>query len=466
MQRARIVLAALLVASLALLPVLGPSAMAAPQKAAGQASKGFTISFTEHKLKNGLHVILSEDHSAPTYSIAVAYFAGSRDERQGRTGFAHLFEHMMFQGSENVGRGEHSYLVSNNGGGLNGTTNNDRTLYFETMPANQLDLGLFLEADRMRALAVNQFNLDNQRSVVQEERRLGLDNQPYGKTYEAVDATAYDNFAYKHSVIGSMEDLSAATLQDVQDFFRTYYAPNNAVVVLVGDFSSKDALAKVEKYFGSIPSQIPPTKPDMTEPEQKAERRVALDDALARAPRLDIAYKIPQAGTPDWFALNVAGRILSSGQSSRFYQKLVKEKEMATSAFGGAGERAGPSTFRIGVMIRPGKTFEEVEKLVYDEIDRLANEPVSDEELGKVRMMMRRQQASSLQGTLNRAAQLADYMAVEGDPNLINTYQDKFNSVTKADIQRVARTYLKATNRTVITTTPKPQAPGAARPGL
>jgi len=459
MQRTRVILAALLALCWVVLSAMG--------QAPKPAGKSVSATFTEHKLKNGLRVILSEDHSAPTYSIAVAYFVGSRDERAGRTGFAHLFEHMMFQGSENAGRGEHSLLIAYNGGGLNGTTNNDRTLYFETLPANQLELGLFLEADRMRALAVNQFNLDNQRNAVQEERRLRLDNQPYGKTFEAIDTTAYDNFAYKHSVIGSMEDLNAASLQDVQNFFKTYYAPNNAVVVLVGDFNSKDALAKVEKHFGSIPSQALPARPDLTEPEQTAERRLALDDALARAPRVDIVYKIPPAGTPDWFALNMAGRILSSGQSSRFYQKLVREKEVATGAFGGAGQRTGPSLFSVGVSMRPGKTFEEVEKLVYAEVERLANEPVSDEEFAKVRMMVRRQQVSSMQSTLNRAAQIADYTTILGDPNLINTYEGKFNRVTKADIQRVVRAYLKPSNRTVITTTPKPQAPGAAqRPGL
>jgi predicted Zn-dependent peptidase len=449
---------------LAVLLLVGQSAAQAPASSSGSAGKSITLKFTDHKLKNGLRVILSEDHSAPTYSIAVAYFVGSRDERPGRTGFAHLFEHMMFQGSENAGRGEHSFLIANNGGGLNGTTNNDRTLYFETLPANQLELGLFLEADRMKALVINQFNLDNQRNAVQEERRLRLDNQPYGKTFEAIDATAYDNFAYKHSVIGSMEDLNAATLDDVKDFFRVYYAPNNAVVVLVGDFNSKDALAKVDNYFGGIPSQPPPTKPDLTEPPQTAERRLALEDALARAPRLDIVYKIPPAGTPDWFALSVAGAVLSSGQSSRFYQKLVREKEVATFAGGGAGQRTGPSLFSIGVSMRPGKTFEEVEKLVYDEIDRLANEPVSDDELAKVRMSARRGQVSQMQSTLNRAARLADLISILDDPNLINTFTDKLQSVTKADVQRVARTYLKPTNRTVVTTSPKPQAPGA-RPG-
>src|ERR1044071_5052045 len=210
------------------------------------------VKFTEHKLKNGLRVILSEDHSAPTYSISVTYNVGSRDERDGRTGFAHLFEHMMFQGSENVGKGEHFIIIENNGGGMNGSTSTDRTEYHETLPANQLDLGLFLEADRMKSLAITQANLDNQRETVKEERRQRRDNQPYGQTFDVLFETAYDNFAYKHSTIGSMEDLNAANVKDVAQFFKTYYAPNNAVLALVGDFKSAEALQKIEKYFGSI----------------------------------------------------------------------------------------------------------------------------------------------------------------------------------------------------------------------
>src|SRR5207249_1905814 len=191
---------------------------------------GQTVKFSEHKLKSGLRVILSEDHSAPTYSISITYNVGSRDERRGRTGFAHLFEHMMFQGSENVGKGEHFIIIENNGGGMNGSTTSDRTVYFETLPANQLDLGLYHEADRMRSLAINQSNLDNQRTTVQEERRQRYDNQPYGRSFETLLATTYDNFAYKHSTIGSMEDLNAATVKDVAESFRRYYAPNNAIL--------------------------------------------------------------------------------------------------------------------------------------------------------------------------------------------------------------------------------------------
>ncbi len=214
--------------------VLAASALTLPA-----AAEPLHIPFKEYKLDNGLRVILSEDHSAPSYSVAVTYDVGSRDEKEGRTGFAHLFEHMMFQGSENIGKGEHFMLVITNGGSMNGSTSQDRTNYFETLPSNQLDLGLFLEADRMRSLVVNQPNLENQRNAVQEEKRLGEDNQPYGSTIDTDLATAYDSFAYKHSVIGSMADLNAATVQDVQAFFKRYYAPNNAVITLVGDFQGR-----------------------------------------------------------------------------------------------------------------------------------------------------------------------------------------------------------------------------------
>src|SRR5271165_6360911 len=229
-----------------------------------EARSAAKIPIQQFKLKNGLRVVLSEDHSAPTYSICVTYDVGSRDEKPGRTGFAHQFEHMMFQGSENVGKGEHFILIENNGGDMNGTTNEDRTNYFESLPANQLDLGLFLEADRMKSLAVTQANLDNQRNAVQEERRLRVDNQAYGKTSEAISDTAYDNFGYKHSTIGSMADLNAASLEELKNFFRIYYAPNNAVLALVGDFKAEEALQKIKKYFEGIPPQSAPARPDMT----------------------------------------------------------------------------------------------------------------------------------------------------------------------------------------------------------
>lgn len=425
--------------------------------------KPLQIPIKEYKLDNGLRIVMSEDHTAPTYAISITYNVGSHNERQGRTGFAHLFEHMMFQGSENVGKGEHMILVEHNGGDMNGTTTEDRTNYFEAFAANQLDLGLFLEADRMKSLVINPANLDNQRNAVQEERRLGVDNQPYGKTFEVAQETVYDNFANKHSVIGSMEDLNAATVKDVQDFFRIYYAPNNAVLTLVGDFQPADALAKIKKYFGSIPSQPAPPAPDLSEPKQKGERRKTLEDAFAQTPRIDILYKIPAGNTDDWYALYVLGSVLRSGQGSRLYQTLVKDKELAVSASGFVEEHRGPSTFDLFVMPRPGKDMKDVEKITYAEIERLKTEPIADWELEKVRLAYRRQTAQQLRSTLFRAYLIGEMAVFFNDPNLINTRFSKIQSVTKADIQRVAKAYLTGDNRTVITTLPKAK-PEAAQP--
>jgi zinc protease len=426
-----------------------------------QFASAQAVKFTEHKLKNGLRVILSEDHSAPTYSISVTYNAGSRDERDGRTGFAHLFEHMMFQGSENVGKGEHFIIIENNGGGMNGSTNGDRTEYHETLPANQLDLGLFLEADRMKSLAITQGNLDNQRETVKEERRQRYDNQPYGQLFDTLFETAYDSFAYKHSTIGSMEDLNAATVKDVADFFKTYYAPNNAVLTLVGDFKTNEALQKIEKYFGAIPSQPAPKPPDMSEPKQNGERRKNIEDPLAQVARVDVAFKIPPGNTPDWYALYVLGEILSTGQSSRLYQSLVRDKQVAVQVAAGTFERRGPSLFLVDVLVTPGKDPKEVEKLILEELERVKNEPVTDAELQKVRIAVKRGKYEQLVGSLYRAQALGENAVFYNDPNVINTGNDKLISVTKEQIQKAARTYLLDTNRTVLTTVPKPRTGGA-----
>ena len=426
--------------------------------AESESNKSFDVAFKEVKLNNGLRVILAPDHSAPTYSICVTYNVGSRNERPGRTGFAHLFEHMLFQGSENVGKGEHFILVQNNGGSANGTTNADRTNYFETLPANQLELGIFLEADRMRALNITQANLDNQRQTVQEERRQRIDNAPYGRTHEAVIQTVYDNFAYQHSVIGSMADLNAATVQDVADFFRTYYAPNNAVLTLVGDFQMDVALNLIKKYFESIPAQLAPPPPDVAEPEQTTERRKLIEDAFAQAPRLDIVYKIPPGNTPDWYALSVVGQVLSGGISSRLYQKLIKDKEVALSVSAGPDERRGSSLFWFSITARPGTDLTALEKLIYEDIERLQNEEIADWELSKVQMQLRRQRAQQRYSTRARANAFGHYAVYYNDPQLINSVQQKYNQVSKNDLQRVARAYLKETQRTVVTTMPKPAA--------
>jgi predicted Zn-dependent peptidase len=434
-----------------------------PAASPSKAIKSFDIEFKEFKLKNGLRVLLAEDHSAPTFSICVTYNVGSRDERPGRTGFAHLFEHMLFQGSENVGKGEHFILIQQNGGSANGTTNADRTNYFETLPANQLELAIFLEADRMRAPAITQANFDNQRATVQEERRQNYDNRPYGKTFEAVIDLVYENFPYKHSTIGSMDDLNAATIEDAEAFFRTYYAPNNAVLSMVGNFKIEKALALIEKYFADIPAQEPPSAPDMSEPEQQAERRKILTDDFAQTPRMDIVYKIPPGNTPDWYALEMLGRVLSSGTSSRLYQKFVKEKELALSVSADASERRGPSTFWFGVMARPNANLGELERLLLEEIARVQEVLVTDAELSKIRMQLRRQRAQQLYSTRARANALGHFAVYYNDANLINDVWKNYQQVSSADLQRVARKYFTPSNRTVVTTMPKSSAGAPVR---
>ena len=426
-----------------------------------QTPRNVRVNFKETTLKNGLRVITVEDHDAPVISIAVDYNVGSRDERRGRTGFAHLFEHMMFKGSENVGTGEHFVLVFNNGGAMNGTTNEDRTIYFEALPSNQLDLALFLEADRMRSLAITKDNLDNQRNAVQEERRLGVDNQPYGKSEEVQQDLLYDNFAYKHTVIGSMEDLNAATVDDVAQFFKTYYAPNNAVVTLVGDFNTKDAIERIKKSFEGIPRQPNPPVVDMTEPEQTAERRATVEDVLARSPRVALAFKAISGNTADFYALQVLSNALQSGQSSRLYQKLVKEKEQVTGVFGAMDEKRGTGALFISATVKPGIQVSDVEASIYQEIERLKREPIADWELQKAKNSTRRGFVNSLQSSLARAFNLSEYAIYYNDPSLINTRLDKVNAVTKEDVQRVANKYLRDTNRTVVITMPKPKAKGA-----
>jgi predicted Zn-dependent peptidase len=412
------------------------------------------VQFSDTQLPNGLRVIIAEDHYAPIYSIAVSYKVGSKDERQGRTGFAHLFEHMMFKGSENVGPGEHFFLIYNYGGNMNGTTNTDRTLYYETLPKNQLDLGLFLESDRMRSLAITKENLDNQRQAVQEERRLRLDNQPYGKSQERFNELAYDNFAYKHSVIGSMDDLNAATVDDVAGFFRTYYAPNNAVLAIVGDVDTKATLAKIEKYFATIPRQASPAAVDLSERDMNGERRETMQDPLARVAQLNIGYRIPAATHADWPALSAAGQILGGGESSRLYQRVVKDKEICSSIGSGAGSRVGPAIFTITCSVRPGKNIAEAEAAIDEEVDRMRSTVVTADELQRVRTSSRRNAVGLRESSLGRAQSLADNAALYNDPNRLNTMPEKVAAVAAPEVQRVVTTYLKTSNRVVVHTLP------------
>ena len=442
--------------------VLSAAGLALAQQASSVIPK---VKFTDTRLDNGLRVIISEDHYAPVYAICVAYKVGSKDERPGRTGFAHLFEHMMFKGTENVGVGELDFLIYTNGGNSNGTTNTDRTSYYEVLPKNQLDLGLYLEADRMHALAITPDNLENQRQAVKEERRQSVDNQAYGQTSEKMEELVYDNFAYHHTVIGSMSDLDAASVDDVKAFFKTYYAPNNAVLALVGDLDTKETLAKVKKYFGAIPRQTPPTPVNLDEKPKTAERRAALTDPLARLPRLDIAYRIPPAGSADTRALGVAASILGGGggfggrggggggNTSRLYNLLVNEKEMAVQVSAAADRRAGPGMFRISATLRPGKDPKQVEGLIGEEIAKLYSQPVSEKELKRVRMSLLRSAENRLTA-LSRAQALADAAAVYDDPNRVNTEIESQLVVNAQDIIRAAKANLVNANKTVVVTQP------------
>ena len=412
------------------------------------------LNLHDMRLENGLRVILVPDHSAPVYAINVSYDVGSRNELPGHTGFAHLFEHMMFQGSANVGKGEHFILVLNNGGNMNGTTSEDRTIYFEELPKNQLDLGLYLEADRMRSLNVTQANLDNQRNAVEEERRQSIDNQPYGRAELDLDSLSYDNFAYKHPTIGSMADLEAASVADFAAFFHIYYAPNNAVLTLVGDFDPDEVMAKVRKYFGSIPAQSAPPKVDLREEPHYGERRESISDPLARLPRLEIAYHVPPGNTMDNYAMQELSIALAQGQSSRFYQHLVKEKQLASNVNIFTDSRIGTSQMYISATPRAGVSLADLEKGVDGEISDVVQNGIAPDELAKAKTQLLRRFVDRRRTVLGIAQLIGEYAVKFNEPELINTILDKQSAVTLEQVNRAAKAYLLRDQRTVVTTVP------------
>jgi zinc protease len=450
MKRARILLAVLFAAALA----ITVRAVAIPK-----------VEFSETKLPNGLRVVISPDHAAPVVSLCVAYDVGSRNEKPGKTGFAHLFEHLMYKGSQNVADGELAALIQNYGGEHNGQTDKDHTIYFEEVPANQLDMVLFLEADRMKALALTKENLANQLEAVKEERRFRVDNQPYGKTSEALDEMAFENFVNKHSVIGSMADLDTASLEDFTAFYKTYYAPNNAVLAISGDVDPAVTLEKVRKYFAGIPSGPPPPKLDTTEPQQKSERRTMTEDPLARLVLIDAGYHVPGGINPDMDALNALAAILGTGRSSRLYDSLVRRQQLAVQIYTGASGSKGPTLFYLEAVAAPGKPVPDVEAALYAEVEKIKNAPIEDWELEKARNGAKRGLVGALRNSLQRSILLARYGVFYNDPGVINTRYERIAAVTAADIQRVAKQYLVASNRSVVTTTPKAAAPGTAPAG-
>jgi zinc protease len=401
-------------------------------------------------LQNGLRVVLSCDRSIPVVSVAVYYDVGSRNEKEGRTGFAHLFEHMMFQGSENVPKAAHFQYIFNAGGTMNGTTSTERTNYFETLPANQLPLALWLESDRMRSLKVTQENLDNQRHAVQEEKRLRYDNQPYINAFLRINELIFKNPANAHSTIGSMEDLDAATIDDIREFFRIYYAPNNAVMTIVGDFDAYEARALVEKYFAGIPNQPEPLPVDVSEPEAVAQVRDIYYDKLAPAPAFVLGWKIPQRRTPEFYGLSLAGDLLFDGDSSRLYQKLVKGDESVVSIQGGLDERRGPSALYVFALPKPGQEVDDIREKIFAEIKRLATEGPTDEEMEKLRNTLCNDTVRGRQSTMYRAQRIAEFALYDRDPHLFDSELEHYLAVTQTQIKETVERFLDVENRVVL----------------
>lgn len=405
-------------------------------------------------LDNGLQVVLLEDHSTPIVNLQLWYHVGSRDERKGRTGFAHLFEHMMFKGSKNVESEAHPSMISSIGGQSNAYTTEDTTVYWETVPAQYLPLILWLEADRMASLRIDENTFRTEREVVKEERRMRVENQPYGRLQEIIYDQAFTVHPYKHPTIGSMEDLEAASIEDVRDFYRTYYVPNNATLALVGDFDSAEALALVQKYLGRVPKGKPVPRDIPKEPAPTRERRVTLQEAWP-LPAVVVAHPITYDGDPDSYPLHIVSKVLSDGQSSRIYRSLVYDKQLAVAAFGQANIIEDPNLFFAVAIVQPGHTPEEAEKALVAEIERLKSEPISDAELQQAKNQFARDYIIGRESNQGKAQQLAHAVVIHNDVKTADGEFDIFQNLTKEDVQRVARKYFTPESRLVITIMPK-----------
>ncbi len=412
------------------------------------------LDIEQYTLENGLRVVLNRDDAVPVVALAVYYDVGSRNEREGRTGFAHLFEHMMFQGSENVKKAEHFQYIMKAGGTMNGTTSSERTNYFETLPASELPLALWLESDRMRSLAVTQENLDNQREAVKEEKRLRYDNQPYGQIFDLIAEMIYKNFANAHSTIGSMEHLDDASVEDVQEFFRIYYAPNNAVLVLSGAFDPDTARQLIETYFADIPSQPLPPAIDVEEPREVAQTYKAWEDKLAPFPAFLIGWKIPKRRSPEFSALYLAGKLLYDGESSRLYQKLVKGEESVIQLFGFTDERRGPSSIYIGAIPKPEKDLSKIRDTIMTEIDDIAKHGPTADEMQKLHNQLINDMVRMRQSSQGRAQNIAEFALYDGDPTLINSEMETLLSITPDEIRSTVREYLDSENRSLLDVVP------------
>jgi len=412
------------------------------------------------RLPNGLSVVLSEDHTAPIVAVNLWYHVGSANEREGRTGFAHLFEHMLFQGSEHVGSNEHFELIQRAGGTLNGSTWLDRTNYFETVPSNQLALALWLEADRMGHLlpAMTQQKLDTQRDVVKNERRWSVDNQPYGTWWERLPALAFPpTHPFHHSLIGSMEDLTAASLGDVESFFATYYTPDNAVLSIAGDFDRAEARALVERHFGSIPrGAARPSLPDMALPPNfgSPRREVVEDDVMVS--RVFLACRAPVFGSDEYYAASVLAAVAGMGKGSRLYRGLVREQELASEATAFTFDLSkGSDLMVLDVTARPGVGAELLEEALGQELDTLVADGVTAAEVERAVSMIEAAFVISMQSAGERADKLSMFATYLGDPRLLNQQTARYREVTAAQVTSLARQRLGTANRATLVYIPR-----------
>src|SRR6476646_2449471 len=445
------------------LRLLGAAAVAAaivgaavqPSSAASRPPK-FQYQITT--LPNGLTVVLSEDHSTPIVHVNLTYHVGSKNERPGRTGFAHLFEHLMFKGSKNVQPEAHTSMIASIGGQSNAYTTDDETVFWETVPAQYLPLSLWLEGDRMATLRIDKDTFEGEREVVKEERRMRIDNQPYGRLNEIIYDQAFMVHPYKHATIGSMKDLEAASVEDVRDFYQTYYVPANATLVLVGDFEPAQALQMISQYLGRVPKAERPVPRDIPqEPPQTKEKRVSLQEPWP-LPAVVVAYHVTRDGNPDSYPLHIAAKVLSDGQTSRIYKKLVYEKQMAVAAFGNANLIEDPNLFYAVAIVAPGHTPEEVSTALIAELDRLKAEPITAHELQRAKNQFARDYIFGRLSNQQKAGQLSHAVVIHNDIKTADGEFDIFQNITVADVQRVARTYFRPENRLVLTLMPSGKA--------
>ncbi len=421
-----------------------------------QAQQG-RIKFTEYDLPNGLHVILHQDNSTPIVAVTISYHVGSKNENPERTGFAHFFEHLMFEGSANIKRGEYTDIVTNAGGELNANTWFDRTFYYEVLPSNELELGLWLESERLLHLRIDSVGVATQRSTIKEEMKQTADNRPYGTWIQEIIKRAYTVHPYRWRVIGTPEHLDAATLQEFMDFHSTYYVPNNAILSIAGDINMEQTKKLIEKYYGDIPRGTKPIyRPTIVEPEQKAEIRDNIYDAKIQLPAVIEAYHMPAMGTPDFYSISMLTTLLSDGESSRLTKSLVdkQQKALAVQAFPLALEQ--PGLFCVFALPTVGGDINELEKLIDAEFDKVKTNEIDEMEFQKLRNKVETDYIQKSTSVSNVAEGLSDSYMYFKNTNMYNTELDEYMKVTKADLKRVANKYLTKENRVVLHYLPKP----------